>query len=93
MPTTDKWQTRIPLIYDSSDKMIAQSSSFTDPTKFVMATSDLYKSALGKDYNYFSHYFFIPLKEQLGKINSSGKLPSTVEASCSGLERDFQSPS
>jgi hypothetical protein len=80
MPVTDPWQNRVPLIYDSFDKMIAQSSSFTDATKFVQATSDLYKSALGKDYNYFSYYFFTPLKTQLGKINSSGKLPSTVEA-------------
>jgi hypothetical protein len=80
MSTEDKWQSRIPLIYDSFDKMIAQSSSFTDATKFVQATSDLYKSALGSDYNYFSHYFFTPLKTQLGKINASGKLPSTVEA-------------
>lgn len=80
MPTEDRWQTRIPKIYDCFDKMIAQSSSFTDATKFVQATSDCYKSALGQDYNYFSQYFFIPLKTQLGKINSSGKLPSTVEA-------------
>lgn len=80
MPPGDPWQSRIPLIYDSFDKMIAQSSSFTDATKFVQATSDLYKSALGKDYNYFSYYFFTPLKTQLGKINNSGKLPSTVDA-------------
>jgi hypothetical protein len=80
MPPGDPWQIRIPLIYDSFDKMIAQSSSFTDATRFVQATSDLYKSALGKDYPYFSYYFFTPLKTQLGQINSSGKLPSTVEA-------------
>lgn len=80
MSTEDKWQSRIPLIYDCFDKMIAQSAGFTDATKFVQSTSDCYKSALGKDYNYFSHYFFTPLKAQLGKINSSGKLPSTVEA-------------
>jgi hypothetical protein len=80
MPAGDAWQSRIPLIYDSFDKMIAQSSGFTDATKFVQATSDLYKSALGDDYNYFSHHFFTPLKTQLGKVNSSGKLPSTTEA-------------
>jgi hypothetical protein len=80
MPPHDPWQLHIPLIYDSFDRMVAQASGFTDATKFVQATSDLYKSALGADYNYFSYYFFTPLKTQLGKINSSGKLPSTVEA-------------
>ena len=80
MPTEDRWQTRVPLIYDCFDRLIAQASSFTDATKFVQATSDCYKSALGADYNYFSYYFFTPLKTQLGKINSTGKLPSTVDA-------------
>jgi hypothetical protein len=80
MPVEDHWQSRIPLIYDSFDKMIAQSSGFTDATKFVQATSDLYKSALGMDYSYLSYWFFTPLKNQLGKLNGSGKLPSTVEA-------------
>jgi hypothetical protein len=80
MPTADPWQSRLSLIYDCFDKMIGQSSGFTDATKFVQATSDCYKSALGKDYSYFSYYFFTPLKTELGRINSSGKLPSTVDA-------------
>jgi hypothetical protein len=80
MPTTENWQVYVPLISDSFDKMIAQSSDFTDATRFVQATSDLYKKALGENYSYFSYHFFTPLKTQLAKINSSGKLPSTVDA-------------
>jgi hypothetical protein len=80
MPTEDNWQSRVPLIYECFDRLIGKSANFNSATALVQATSDCYKSALGKDYNYFSYYFFTPLKTHLGEINSSGKLPSTVDA-------------
>jgi hypothetical protein len=80
MPAKDPWPQYVPMITGAFDKMIAQKSGFTDATKFVVATSELYKSALGQNYNYWNYYFFQPIKTQLASINQSGKLPSTVDA-------------
>ena len=78
IPDNGTWKGEAPGVAKVFTDMANQAGAYKDPNKFVLDTSNTYKSYLGASYPFWSQYFFNALKAQLAVLNSSGKLPSDV---------------